>query len=187
MAIKTPIYLDNNSTTQIDPRALEAMLPYLQDRFGNSSSNHSFGWMAKSAVENARDIIANYLKVNSKDIYFTSGATESINLLHLGLAENASPDTFQIISSNIEHSASTESLNYLSEKGFDVLFVNADKSGIVNPDKIKSAVNENTRLVSIIFANNEIGSVNDIKSIGEICKEKDILFHVDATQAVGKL
>ena len=187
MAIKTPIYLDNNSTTQIDPRTLEAMLPYLQDRFGNSSSNHSFGWMAKSAVENARDIIANYLKVNSKDIYFTSGATESINLVHLGLAENASPDTFQIISSNIEHSASTESLNYLSEKGFDVLFVNADKSGIVNPDKIKSAVNENTRLVSIIFANNEIGSVNDIKSIGEICKEKDILFHVDATQAVGKL
>ena len=97
------------------------------------------------------------------------------------------PASFQIISSNIEHSASTESLNYLSKKGFDVIFLSVDKSGIVNPDKIKSAITNNTQLVSIIFANNEIGTVNDIKSIGQICKEKDILFHVDATQAVGKL
>ena len=94
MTIKTPIYLDNNSTTPLDPRVLEAMLPYLQDRFGNSSSNHSFGWIAKSAVENARDIVSNYLKVKSKEIYFTSGATESINFVHFGLTEKSDPDLF---------------------------------------------------------------------------------------------
>ncbi len=187
MKIKTPIYLDNNSTTPVDPRVLEAMLPYFIERFGNSSSNHSFGWMTKSAVENARDIIANFLRVSSKDIYFMSGATESINLVHLGLTENSHPDSFQIISSNIEHSASTESLIYLSKKGFEVIFIKADKTGIINPEKIRSAITEKTKLVSIIFANNEIGSVNDIKTIGQICKERNILFHVDATQAVGKL
>ena len=187
MKIKTPIYLDNNSTTQIDPRVLEEMLPYLQDRFGNSSSNHTFGWIAKSAVENARDIIADFLKVSSKNIYFTSGATESINLVHLGLTENVSPESFNIITSNIEHSATTESLNHLTSKGFDVTVINVDKTGIVDPGRIASAIQPNTKLISIIFANNEIGTVNDIKTIGQLCKEKDILFHVDATQAVGKI
>ncbi|MBK7629922.1 MAG: cysteine desulfurase [Ignavibacteriales bacterium] len=185
--IKTPIYLDNNSTTQIDPRVLEVMLPYLQDRFGNSSSNHSFGWMAKSAVENSRDIISNFLKVSSKDIYFTSGATESINLVHLGLTENVNPSEWHIITSNIEHSATSESLNYLSRKGFDVTVLAVEKSGIVDPAKISEAITVNTKFISLIFANNEIGTVNDIKTIGNICKEKNILFHVDATQAVGKL
>lgn len=187
MMIKTPIYLDNNSTTQIDPRVLEVMLPYLQDRFGNSSSNHSFGWMAKSAVENSRDIISNFLKVSSKDIYFTSGATESINLVHLGLTENVNPSEWHIITSNIEHSATSESLNYLSRKGFDVTVLAVEKSGIVDPAKISEAITVNTKFISLIFANNEIGTVNDIKTIGNICKEKNILFHVDATQAVGKL
>ena len=187
MKIKTPIYLDNNSTTQIDPRVLEEMLPYLQDRFGNSSSNHTFGWIAKSAVENARDIIADFLKVSSKNIYFTSGATESINLVHLGLTENVSPESFNIITSNIEHSATTESLNHLTSKGFDVTVINVDKTGIVDPGRIASAIQPNTKLISIIFSNNEIGTINDILSIGQLCKEKDILFHVDATQAVGKI
>lgn len=187
MKIKTPIYLDNNSTTQIDPRVLETMLPYLQDRFGNASSNHSFGWIAKSAVENSRDIISNFLKVSSKEIYFTSGATESINLVHLGLTENINPDSFHIITSNLEHSASTESLKHLSQKGFDVSFINVDNSGIINPTKIADAITDKTKLVSLIFANNEIGTVNDIKTIAQICKEHDILLHVDATQAVGKL
>jgi len=185
--IKTPIYLDNNSTTQIDPRVLEEMLPYLQDRFGNSSSNHTFGWIAKSAVENARDLIADFIKVNSKNIYFTSGATESINLVHLGLTENVSPESFNIITSNIEHSATTESLNHLASKGFDVTIINVDKTGCVDPDRIASKIRTNTKLISIIFANNEIGTINDILSIGQLCKERDILFHVDATQAVGKI
>lgn len=187
MKIKTPIYLDNNSTTQLDPRVLEEMLPYLQDRFGNSSSNHSFGWMAKSAVENARDIIANFLEVNSKEIYFTSGATESINLVHLGLAENADPHSLHIITSNIEHSASIESLNYLSQKGFDITVVNVDSKGLVDTSKIASSINEKTKLITVIFANNEIGTINDIKTIGQLCKENNILFHVDATQVVGKI
>lgn len=187
MNIKPPIYLDNNSTTPVDLRVLEAMLPYFKDRFGNASSNHSFGWMAKSTVENAREIIANFLKVSSKDIYFTSGATESINLVHLGLTENADRESFHIISSNTEHSASTESLNYLTQKGFEVDFVSVEKSGIINPIKISEAITKNTRLVSIIFANNEIGTINDIKTIGQICRENDILLHIDATQAVGKI
>jgi cysteine desulfurase len=187
MKIKLPIYLDNNSTTQIDPRVLEMMLPYLQDRFGNASSNHSFGWIAKSAVENARDSIANFLKVSSKELFFTSGATESINLVHLGLKENLIPDAFNIITSNIEHSATKESLEYLAKKGFDVTIVNADKTGIVDPTRIVNVIKDKTRFISIIFANNEIGSINDIKGIGQICKEKDILLHVDATQAVGKI
>jgi cysteine desulfurase len=187
MKIKTPIYLDNNSTTQVDLRVLEAMLPYYQDRFGNASSNHSFGWMAKSAVENSRDNIADFLKVSSKDIYFTSGATESINLIHLGLTENVDPSTWQIISTNIEHSATTESLNYLSRKGFDVKFIQVDKSGIVDPKKISEAITNKTKLISIIYANNEIGTVNDIEQIAQICNNNGILFNVDATQAVGKL
>jgi cysteine desulfurase len=187
MKIKTPIYLDNNSTTQLDPRVLEEMLPYLQDRFGNSSSNHSFGWMAKSAVENARDTIANFLNVSAKEIYFTSGATESINLVHLGLAENTDSQSLHVITSNIEHSASIESLNYLSQKGFDITFVNADNTGLVDTSKFASSINEKTKLISVIFANNEIGTINDINAIGQLCKENNILFHVDATQVVGKI
>lgn len=187
MKIKTPIYLDNNSTTQIDPRVLETMLPYLQERFGNSSSNHSFGWIAKSAVENARDIIASFLKVPSKDLFFTSGATESVNLVHLGLTENLNPDSFHIITSNIEHSATKESLEYLAQKGFAVTIVNVDRTGIVDLTRIANVIKDKTGLISIIFANNEIGTINDIKSIGQLCKEKDILLHVDATQAVGKI
>ena len=187
MKISTPIYLDNNSTTQIDPRVLESMLPYLQERFGNASSNHSFGWIAKSAVENARDIIANFLKVSSKELFFTSGATESINLVHLGLTQNINPDSFHIITTNLEHSATKESLEYLSKKGLNVTVVNVDKTGIVDPTRVTEALSDKTRLISIIFANNEIGTINDIKSIGQKCKEKDILLHVDATQAVGKI
>jgi cysteine desulfurase len=187
MNIKIPIYLDNNSTTQIDPRVLESMLPYLQDRFGNASSNHSFGWMAKSAVDNARKNIANFLQVSPNEIYFTSGATESINLVHFGLTENANPDNFHIITSNIEHSAATESLNYLLRKGFKVSIVKVDKTGTVDPSIIIDALTPDTKLVSIIFANNEIGTINDIQTIGHICRENDLLLHVDATQAVGKI
>ncbi len=187
MEIKSPVYLDNNSTTPIDKRVLESMFPYFKDRFGNASSNHSFGWIAKSAVENSRGIIADFLKTLPKEIYFTSGATESINLVHLGFAENQNPDSCQIITSNVEHSASYESLKFLSQKGFEVLFLNVDNSGLINPAKIVDAITEKTKLVSIILANNEIGTVNDIKAVSQICAEKNVLFHVDATQAVGKL
>lgn len=187
MSIKTPIYLDNNSTTPMDPRVLDSMLPYFQDRFGNSSSNHNFGWIAKSAAENSRDIISNFLNVKSKEIFFTSGATESINLVHLGLTENKTPHSFQIISTNIEHSATTETLNHLTNNGFRVVFISASADGLINPDLIKSSITDKTKFVSIIYANNEIGTINDIESIGKICKEYGILLHVDATQIIGKI
>lgn len=185
--IKTPIYLDNNSTTPVDPRVLDAMLPYFKERFGNPSSNHSFGWMAKSAVENSREQISKFLKVHPTEIIFTSGATESINLAHFGIAKSNAVKGQHIISSNIEHSASYETLNHLSKKGFEVTFINADKLGFIDPQKIKDSITQKTILVSIIYANNEFGTINDIKTIGEICKEKKVIFHVDATQAVGKI
>lgn len=185
--IKTPIYLDNNSTTPIDPRVLDAMLPYFQERFGNPSSNHSFGWMAKSAVENSRELIAKFLSVEAKEIIFTSGATEAINLSLLGFAEANASKGKHIISSNVEHSAAYETLNHLSEKGFDVTFIKVDKFGSIDPQKINDSITDKTTLVSLIYANNEIGTINDIKSIGEICKDKNVILHVDATQAIGKI
>ncbi len=187
MVKKSFIYLDNNSTTPVDPRVLESMLPYYQDRFGNASSDHSFGWIAKSAVENSREIIARFLNADSKEIYFTSGATESINIVHFGIAEsNILPNT-NIISSNIEHSASFDSLNYLSKKGFEIKFAPVNKLGLIDPEQLINSIDNRTLLVSIIYANNEIGTINDIKTIGDFCKSTNILFHIDATQAIGKI
>lgn len=187
MSVKTPIYLDSNSTTQIDKRVVEFMLPYLTERYGNSSSNHSFGWITKSAVENARDIIADFLKVNSKEIVFTSGATESINIVHLGLLNYLSENNGSVITSNIEHSASMESLAYMANLGIRVNVVPVSVDGTIDVDKVLSLIDENTKFISLIYANNEIGTINDIESIGNICNEKGILFHIDATQVVGKI
>lgn len=187
MNVKTPIYLDSNSTTQIDKRVVEFMLPYLTERYGNSSSNHSFGWITKSAVENARDIIADFLKVNSKEIVFTSGATESINIVHLGLLNYLSENNGSVITSNIEHSASMESLAYMANLGIRVNVVPVSVDGTIDVDKVLSLIDENTKFISLIYANNEIGTINDIESIGNICNEKGILFHIDATQVVGKI
>ena len=187
MSVKTPIYLDSNSTTQIDKRVVEFMLPYLTERYGNSSSNHSFGWITKSAVENARDIIADFLKVNSKEIVFTSGATESINIVHLGLLNYLSENNGSVITSNIEHSASMESLAYMANLGIRVNVVPVSVDGTIDVDRVSSLIDENTKFISLIYANNEIGTINDIESIGNICNEKGILFHIDATQVVGKI
>lgn len=187
MAIKTPIYLDNNSTTKTDKRVVEAMIPYLSENYGNSSSNHSFGWIAKSSVENARDLIADFLKVNAKEIIFTSGATESINIVHLGLIDYLLDSKASIITSSIEHSASMESLGFLESKGLKVKTVPVNPDGLIDSDKIKSAIDENTRLISLIYANNEIGTINDIEEVCFFCKDKDILIHLDATQIIGKI
>lgn len=184
---KTPIYLDNNATTPVDPRVLEAMLPYFQDRFGNSSSKHSFGFITNSAVENSRAIIANLINASKEEVIFTSGATESINLVHLGIAEKLSHKGNHIISTVTEHSASFESLLHLQKKGFEITFLQPDKFGFVHPSQILESIRKDTILVSVIFANNEIGTINDIKSIGKVCKANNILFHTDATQAVGKI
>ena len=187
MIVKTPIYLDSNSTTKTDKRVVEAMIPYLSDNYGNSSSNHSFGWIAKSAVENARDLIANFLKVNSKEIIFTSGATESINIVHLGLADYLLKNNGTIVTTNIEHSASVESLGFLESRGIKVKTIGVTQEGLIDSNKIISAIDESTKLISLIYANNEIGTINDIEAVSNYCKNKDILIHVDATQVIGKL
>ncbi len=187
MIVKTPIYLDSNSTTKTDKRVVEVMIPYLSDNYGNSSSNHSFGWIAKSAVENARDLIASFLKVNSKEIIFTSGATESINIVHLGLADYLLKNNGTIVTTNIEHSASVESLGFLESRGIKVKTIGVTQEGLIDSNKIISAIDESTKLISLIYANNEIGTINDIEAVSNYCKHKDILIHVDATQVIGKL
>jgi len=187
MMMKFPIYLDNNSTTPVDPRVLEAMMPYFTDKFGNASSKHSFGYIANAAVEHAREQIAKLINADTNEIYFTSGATESINLVHFGTAEKFLNKRNHIISSNVEHSASYESLLQLQKKGVEVSFTRCDAKGFIHPEIIVDEINADTFLVSIIAANNEIGTINNISEIGNLCRNNNILFHTDATQAVGKI
>lgn len=187
MMMKFPIYLDNNSTTPVDPRVLEAMMPYFTDKFGNASSKHSFGYIANAAVEHAREQIAKLINADTNEIYFTSGATESINLVHFGTAEKFLNKRNHIISSNVEHSASYESLLQLQKKGVEVSFTRCDAKGFIHPEIIVDEIKADTFLVSIIAANNEIGTINNISEIGNLCRNNNILFHTDATQAVGKI
>jgi cysteine desulfurase len=187
MMMKFPIYLDNNATTPVDPRVLEAMMPYFTDKFGNASSKHSFGYIANAAVEHAREQIAKLINADTNEIYFTSGATESINLVHFGTAEKFLNKRNHIISSNVEHSASYESLLQLQKKGVEVSFTRCDAKGFIHPEIIVDEINADTFLVSIIAANNEIGTINNISEIGKLCRNNNILFHTDATQAVGKI
>ncbi len=186
--INFPIYLDNHSTTKVDPLVLEAMIPYFTNDYGNSSSKtHEFGWKAEAAVEYARKLTSRLLKCEPRDIIFTSGATESINLAIKGAAEANSAKGNHIITSVIEHEAVLDSCKYLERKGFDVTYVKVDKFGIVSPEDISEAITDKTIMVSIMYVNNEIGTIQPIKEISKLCKQKKILFHTDATQAVGKI
>lgn len=186
--MKFPIYMDNNSTTRVDPEVFDAMKPWFLEKYGNASSkDHSFGWEADAAVEYARKQIGALLNVEGSEIIFTSGATESINLAHWGIAESYNNKGKRIITSAIEHSAVIDSLQTLEKKGFEVIYLNVNSEGFIDINQLKELINDNTLLVSIMTANNEIGIINDIETIGNICKEKNVFFHTDATQAIGKI
>ncbi|GAB1721435.1 MAG: IscS subfamily cysteine desulfurase [Nitrospira sp. CR1.1] len=187
--MKFPIYLDNHATTPMDPRVLESMLPYFTEKFGNAASrNHAFGWEAEEGVETARKQIAKLIHADAKEIVFTSGATESNNLALKGVVEMYHEKGDHIITSSTEHRAVLDTAKTLETKrGVKVTYLPVDKFGMVNPEDVRKAITDKTILISVMFANNEIGTINPIKEIGKIAKEKGILFHCDATQGVGKV
>jgi cysteine desulfurase len=181
------IYLDNAATTPISDEVLNAMMPFFKDTFGNASSLHAFGRKAQASVDSARDLIAHILGANNSEIYFTSGGTESNNWALRGAVEASQKPVKHIITTNIEHHSVMDTCLALQQEDALVTYVEVDKNGIINAQDIKSAVNENTVLVSVMSVNNEIGTIQPIKEIGQFCKERDILFHTDAVQAAGVL
>ncbi len=186
--MKLPIYLDNHSTTPCDPRVVEAMLPYFTEKFGNAASrNHPFGWEAEEGVDHARKQIARLIGADAKEIIFTSGATESDNLALQGIVAMYREKGDHIITSATEHRAVIDTAKYLEKKGVNVTFLPVDKAGMVSPDDVRNAITDKTILISVMLANNEIGTINPIAEIGKIAKEKGIIFHCDATQGVGKI
>jgi cysteine desulfurase len=187
--MKLPIFLDNHSTTAVDPRVLEAMLPYFTEKFGNAASrNHVFGWEAEEGVEQARKQIAKLINADPKEIVFTSGATESDNLALKGVLEMYREKGTHIITSSTEHRAVLDTAKALEAKGLaTVTYLPVDKYGMVNPDDVRNAITDKTILISIMLANNEIGTINPVAEIGKIAKAKGVLFHCDATQGVGKI
>jgi len=186
--MKTPIYLDNHATTPMDPRVLEAMLPYFTEHFGNAASrNHSFGWAAEQAVEKARKQIADLIGANPKEIIFTSGATESNNLAIKGVAEMYAEKGNHIITAATEHKAVLDTCKKLEKQGCQVTYLALHEDGLIDLEKLRAAITDKTILVSLMYANNEIGVVQPVAEIGKICKEKGVLFHSDGVQAVGKI
>ena len=183
-----PIYLDNHATTPLDPRVLDAMLPFFKEQFGNAASrNHAFGWVAEEAVEKARQQIASLIGATAKEIIFTSGATESNNLALKGVAEMYAERGNHIITAATEHKATLDTCKRLEKHGVRVTYLPVQANGLVDLDMLREALTDKTILVSIMYANNEIGVVQPIREIGKMCKERGILFHTDAVQATGKI
>jgi len=188
MSVKLPIYFDNHATTPVDPRVLEAMLPYFGDKFGNAASrNHSFGWAGEEAVENARGQVASLIGATPKEIIFTSGATESDNLMIKGVAEMYREKGNHIITQAIEHKAVLDTCKRLEKYGYEVTYLPVKKDGRVDPEDVRKAIKPTTILITVMYANNEIGIINPIQEIGKIAKEHGIIFAVDGVQAVGKI
>ena len=186
--MKLPIYFDNHATTQLDPRVLEAMMPYFTTVFGNAASrNHQFGWEAEEAVEKARKQIADLIGATPKEIVFTSGATESNNLALKGIAEMYAERGNHIITQATEHKAVLDTCKRLEKEGVRVTYLPVKQDGLIDLDQLRDAVTDKTILISIMYANNEIGVVQPIKEISKIAKEKGVLLHTDAVQAVGKI
>ncbi len=186
MTLKLPIYLDNHATTLVDPRVFEAMKPYFSEIFGNpASATHSFGWMAEEAVKQAREQVAKLIHADpKKEIIWTSGTTESINMALLGISKNAGDHIISVVT---EHRAALETLKFLEGNGIQVTYLPVDSHGLVDPENIRKAITPKTVLISVMAANNEIGTIHPIAEIGKIAKEMEILFHVDAAQACGKI
>jgi cysteine desulfurase len=188
MPLKLPIYLDYNATTPVDPRVLEAMMPYLTEAFGNAASrSHAFGWKAESGVEAARDQVASLIGASGKDIVWTSGATESNNLAIKGVAQMYREKGNHIITAVTEHKAVLDPCQRLAEAGYEITFLPVDKTGRCDPRQVADAIGEKTILISIMAANNEIGTIHPVAEIGRIAKARGVFYHCDATQAVGKI
>ena len=186
--VRLPIYMDSHATTPVDPRVLEEMLPFFTDRFGNAASrNHSFGWAGEEGVETARERIAKLIGATTKEIIFTSGATESDNLAIKGVAEMYREKGNHIITAVTEHKAVLDTCKRLEKYGYRVTYLPVQKDGLVDLDDLKRAIDDKTILVTIMAANNEIGVLQPIAEIGKLCHEKGVIFHTDATQAVGKV
>ncbi len=186
--VHLPIYMDNHATTPMDPRVLEAMLPYFGKIFGNAASrNHQFGWEAEQAVDLAREQVAKLIGCTPKEIIFTSGATESNNLAIKGIAEMYREKGNHIITQVTEHKAVLDTCKKLEKQGYEVTYLPVETDGLVSVEKLKAAITDKTILVTIMYANNEIGVIQPIAEIGKLCHEKGILFHTDAVQAVGKI
>ena len=184
--MKTPIYMDNHATTRVDPRVVEAMVPYFSEIYGNAASrNHPFGWAAEEAVEKARNQAATLIGAEAREIIFTSDATESDNLALTGVAEFYKEKGDHIITCVTEHKAILDTAHMLEQKGFRVTFLGVDKEGMVDLKELEAAMDDKTILVSLMAVNNEIGTAHPLKEIGALCRSKGVLFHTDATQGVG--
>ncbi len=188
MAVKLPIYFDNHATTQVDPRVVDAMLPYFNEKFGNAASrNHAFGWSAEEGVEEARAQVARLINATPKEIVITSGATESDNLAIKGVAAMYREKGNHIITQVTEHKAVLDTCKRLEKEGYEVTYLPVEKDGRINLDDLRRAITPKTILISIMYANNEIGVIQPVAEIGKIAKEKGIFFHVDGVQAIGKV
>ncbi|HEY0713429.1 MAG TPA: aminotransferase class V-fold PLP-dependent enzyme, partial [Polyangia bacterium] len=186
--MKLPIYMDNHATTPTDPRVVEAMLPYFTEHFGNASSrSHAYGWSAEKAVEKARDQVGAIIGASGKEIVWTSGATESNNLAIKGAAEFYRDRGDHIITAQTEHKAVLDTCKRLEKEGYRVTYLPVEKDGRVSPAAVQAAMTDKTILVSIMHANNEIGTINPIDEIGAVAKAGGALFHVDAVQSVGRV
>ena len=188
MTVKTPVYLDYAATTPVDKRVAEKMIPYLTETFGNPASNsHAFGWEAEEAVEKARADIAALINADPKEIIFTSGATESDNLAIKGAANFYKTKGKHLITVKTEHKAVLDTMRELERQGFEVTYLGVQENGLIDLEELKAAIRDDTILISVMWVNNEIGVVQDIPAIGAICRERKIIFHVDAAQACGKV
>jgi cysteine desulfurase len=185
--MKFPIYLDYSATTPVDPRVAAKMIPYLTEHFGNPASrSHAFGWKAEEAVEEARANVAGLVGCDAKEIIWTSGATESINLALKGAAEFYKTKGKHLVTMTVEHKATLDTMRELERRGFEVTYLNPEDDGLLDIAKLEAAIRPDTILVSIMYVNNEIGTIQDIPAIGELCRSKGALLHVDSAQATGK-